>query len=299
MPAKKTILSTLGSGGPPNKEGVEEYKYNPYTIDWRFLPEEALVAKDYLRHYIVSTGNSAARSKSLSAIWLATLGRRTVNAIKAAGILFIHIPKTSGTSISACIYGRNLPHYTADFYSHVFGDSIAAFPSFSIIRHPVERLVSAYKMAIFGGTNIVVYDRYDRSQLRGLESLDSFVDFLFDHRTSLPALPNALHEQASFIQDGNGSIMVDRLFPLDSRRGLPSELSTWLGIDHIPHLNATKRCDIDVSDRNYGKIIEIYARDFEIYNNLIKTDSTAADETTFSGLEANASLAPLIRSSRL
>jgi hypothetical protein len=261
-----------------DEENIEEKKYNPYAVDWRFLPERALIVKDYVRHSIVSTSNTAARTKTLSALWLATMGRKTINAIKTAGFLFIHIPKTSGTSISACLYGRNLPHYTAEFYFDVFGQSVSMFPSFSIIRNPVERVVSAYKMAIFGGTDIVAYDRYARSKLRGLASLDHYVDFIFARRSSLSFLPKELREQVSFIEDREGRVLVDRLFPLGNSRGLPLELGQWLGIHHIPHLNATKEYEIDVSSDTRGKIVEIYHRDFRIYNELVQNLSEVGEE---------------------
>ena len=263
MAPKRLITSYVGA--------IRGYsKYNPYAVDWRFLPEIALLAKDYVRHNVVYISNVAASKRTLSPLWLATVGRRTVKAIRSAQVLFIHIPKTGGTSISSCLYGKNLPHYTAKFYFDVFGPRLSNLPSFSIIRHPVERFVSAYKMAIAGGTDIVAYDRYDRFRLRGLSSIEYYVDFLFEHKASLLFLPRELREQVSFIQNAEGRVLVDRLFPLDCNRGLPKELGRWLGISHIPHLNVTGPRDIDVSQRAYHRILEIYCRDYQLYVDLIQ-----------------------------
>ena len=242
--------------------------YQPYAINWAFLPDEALTLKDNVRRRLTNISNVAANSRSLSPLWCLTLGSRTIKAVEKAGVLFVHIPKTAGTSISACLYRRNLPHYTALFYRNVFGGRVARLPSFSIIRHPMERLMSSFKMAVDGGTDIMSYDRADRSQLQGLESFSAYVDFVHSNRNRLSFLPIALHEQASFIQDSSGRILVDRLFPLGNGRGLPAELASWLGIRHIPHLNATPQREEGISTEVWGKVSEVYARDFGIFNSL-------------------------------
>jgi len=250
------------------RDDIDGTNYNPYAIDWSFLPERALILKDYIRHAVVVSSNAVAVTGPLTPIWAGTIGRWTLDAIRSAKVLFIHIPKTGGTSISACLYGRNLPHYTADFYFRVFGRSLSAYPSFSVIRHPVERVISAYKMAVSGGTDAILYDRYDLLQLRGLESLDLYVDFIFRNRKVLSALPKALREQVSFIEDRDGRLLVDRVFPLESATGFPVELGQWLEIPHFPHLNATPPRDLEMSVESVEKIAEIYRRDFEMFDAL-------------------------------
>jgi len=153
---------------------------------------------------------------------------------------------------------------------------VAGLPSFAVIRHPVERLVSAYKMVVSGGTDIVAYSRYWRARLRGLESFDTFVDHVFENRAHLAALPADLWEQAEFVLDPHGQVMVDRLFSLDARRGLPAELGQWLSIPaDLPHLNATAPQPLDVSRAARWKIGKIYRRDFQIYRHLVAKGGAA------------------------
>jgi len=243
--------------------------YSPYPVDWRFLPDRVLLAKDAIRYSLVRASNSIARNSILSPFWVATVGRRTITAIRSAKILFVHIPKTAGTSISACLYGRNLPHFKADFYVEVLGKSIYGIKSFSIIRNPVERFVSSYKMASIGGTKTVAYDRYSLSKLQGLESFEKFVEFVYSNMDLLEFLPLDLHTQSSFIRDNNGKILVDVLFSLDKHRGLPQDLGPWLGLQRIPHLNATRRQEIVVSREIRDKIEEIYKSDCELYDEIL------------------------------
>ncbi len=122
--------------------------YIPYAIDWRFLPEPALLVKDAARHALAAASNAAALAPPTRGFWASTLGRRTFNAVTRAGRIFIHIPKTAGTSVCAGLYGRNLPHYTRSFYTAAYGSRIAALPSFSIVRDPVDRLHSAYRLSV-------------------------------------------------------------------------------------------------------------------------------------------------------
>jgi hypothetical protein len=253
--------------GPIKTHNADE-RYSPYAVDWRFLPDEALLAKDFIRHCLCCATNRMANTKILSQIWANTIGRRTISAVKAAHVLFIHIPKTGGTSISKCLYGRNLPHYTAEFYHRLFARSVSSLPSFAVVRHPVERAVSAYKMAVAGGTDIVAYSRYHRRRLAGLDSFDSFVDFIFESRGRLSSLPLELREQAGFILDNDGRVIVDRLFSMDSRNGLPPELNQWLGVRSMPHLNATKPQLLTISAKIQSKISKIYSFDFEIYDRI-------------------------------
>src|SRR5271165_2862234 len=127
-------------------------RYSPYAVDWRFLPTEILFIKDYLRHYLAAGSNAVAQTELMSTLWASTIGLNITRAINRAGILFVHIPKTGGTSISKVLYHRNLPHYTARSWVRAFGGTVAGLPTFAVIRHPVERFVSAYKMAVAGGT---------------------------------------------------------------------------------------------------------------------------------------------------
>jgi hypothetical protein len=250
-------------------------RYSPYAVDWRFLPGEMLFVKDYLRYRLANASNSVAQFRIMSQFWRGTIGRNIKIAVEKAGILFIHIPETGGTSISKVLYHRNLPHYTARFWARAFARTVEGLPSFAVIRHPVERLISTYKMAVAGGTDIVAYSRYWRSRLRGLESPDAFVDHVFENRARLDSLPGDLCEQAEFILGDDGRVMVDRLFSLDAERGLPPELGRWLSIPAMPHLNATPPLPLHVSRASRWKIEQIYQRDFQIYRHLAASGGAA------------------------
>jgi len=249
--------------------------YSPYAVDWRFLPEQLLLAKDWLRYRLARASNVLAETPATADLWASTLGRRVARTVTSAGVLFIHVPKTGGTSISKVLYGRNLPHYTAQFWATTYGDKIIGVPSFAVIRNPVQRLLSAYKMALFGGTDIVAYSRYWRSRLHGLQSVECFVDFLEESTRRGEELPLDLRAQAGFILDENGAVMVDRLFRLDARHGLASDLGQWLGASPIPRLNATPLLDTSSSPAIEAKLRDIYRVDFALYEAIAAAGGSA------------------------
>jgi hypothetical protein len=244
-------------------------KYTPYAIDWRFLPEKILYLKDFTRHYLANLSNAIAHRRGLSPLWAASLGRRTISAISRARVLFIHVPKAGGTSISKCLYGRNLPHYSASFYRAVFPAETAGLPSFAVIRHPVERLLSAYAFLRNGGTDLMACDFHDRRRMGDLSLIDAVVDRLYAARADLSSLPSAFRRQCDYIVGDDDSIIVDRLFSLDNTSGFPPELGRWLGIPRLPRINATRSESSPISQASRHKVEEIYARDFSLYRTLV------------------------------
>jgi hypothetical protein len=250
------------------KEGPRKH-YKPYPIDWRFLPESLLILKDFGRYHLSNASNAMAVRRGLSRLWLASLGRRTLRSISHAGILFIHVPKAGGTSISQCLYGRNLPHYSASFYRTVFPRDVAGLPSFAVIRHPVERLVSTCAFLHDGGTDVIACDRFDRRRTGDLTSIDSVVDRLYAERADLSVLPRTFQRQSDYILGNDGRVMVDRLFSLDSANGFAPELGRWIGHPTIPRINSTRSSHFAVSEESRSKLGEIYAQDFALYRGIV------------------------------
>ncbi len=264
-----------GGTSPPQGSRAASEAYSPYSVDWRFLPERLLFLKDLVRHHVVRLNNAVARSPALSPLWVETIGKRTLSAILAADVLFIHVPKTGGTSISRILYGRNLPHFTAEFYRTVFGKALAHTPTFAVMRHPVQRLMSCYRFTICGGTEIMASNRYERMRLKGLDSFPAFVDFLIDAAERQYPLPSTFHPQSAFIADADNRVLVDRLFCLDDEGRLPAALNDYLGVENIPRLNATQTVAVALTSETEAKIRSLYGADFELYDRLAADGGSA------------------------
>lgn len=87
--------------------------------------------------------------------------------------LFIHIPKTAGSSVARALFGdsRHVPYFE---YERVNPRKFARFFKFTFVRNPWDRLVSTYFFLKGGGVNEI--DR--RFAAENLARYDSFTAFV-------------------------------------------------------------------------------------------------------------------------
>ncbi len=122
------------------------------------------------------------------------------------------------------------------FYTAVYGDRIAGLPSFSIVRDPVDRLLSAYRFIRAGGTAIMATSHFERAQLPRSASFAEFVAHLARHPATIGRLVS-LRLQSGYILDAAGGFQVDRVFlnEGDGASARPCRLSR-----HRPHSAAER-----------------------------------------------------------
>ncbi len=70
--------------------------------------------------------------------------------IAERGLLFIHIPKNGGTSISQTLYDTHIGHNTIRYYRAALPMMIETMPIFAVLRDPADRFLSAYRHATQG-----------------------------------------------------------------------------------------------------------------------------------------------------
>lgn len=68
------------------------------------------------------------------------------------GAIFLHVPKTAGSSVKLSLFGRaGGHHYCYDDFRYVFGSATRKFVAFSVIREPCSRVYSAWSYLRAGG----------------------------------------------------------------------------------------------------------------------------------------------------
>lgn len=239
-------------------------KARPYLIDWRFLPEPLLYIKDTIRQFVIkSTWHNAYSPWVLRTSRACTLARYWPR-VQQSGALFIHIPKTGGTSVSNVLYQRNLPHFTASDWFRHYPAELRRVKSFTIIRNPEERLLSAFQFIKSGGTALVAADRAEMRHISGCHHFEAFVDFLAEDPRRL-RLATSFRPQIDYFLDARGMPLVERVFKNNNRQ-LPKELFDYLQIDSIQYLNSQRYERPIINRASRLKIERLYAYDFEYFD---------------------------------
>ena len=176
--------------------------------------------------------------------------------------LFIHIPKTAGTSVLD-ITAKN-KNYLCKLHDNIHTLNIQHISqfrtmfSFCIVRNPYERTISAYNFLKNKCANL---NAIEKSYKIMLSKYETFMNFLED----LPILQTKiihLVPQYKFVCDDQGNILVNSVIKMEN-------LSELQIIDpifvHLPHSNKSKKSMINLTQEMKQIIYNVYKKDFEIF----------------------------------
>jgi hypothetical protein len=191
--------------------------------------------------------------------------------IRANGqnILFMHIPKSGGTSVESwleqsypislkrSLKGHELPvvpqHIHAEMTRFLFDESFFDY-SFAVVRNPYARMLSEYKyrMSHRRRRERILpqpsFSGWVRSTLRRYER-DNFV------------YSNHIRPQHQFLFEGTEVFRLE-----DGLDGLQARLTEILGVappNSIPFLNKSRTVEIAIDDATAALLAKFYGGDFE------------------------------------
>lgn len=174
-----------------------------------------------------------------------------------ADLLFIHVPKTAGMSISRfckkadgpTVLRGNRPHSSAESVRRKVGEeAFDGATKFAVVRNPIDRYSSACR---FLGINP------NAKWVKGRAELGRVTSF-----------PTALLQTQTSLLYIDGALAVDKLFRFEE--DVPEAVYAWLieqGFDgetqaQLPHLHKVRRPTQELTEETIEWIRSHYAEDF-------------------------------------
>lgn len=264
---------------------LQKGKLTTDTLGFNSLRAQSLqLLKTYLpEHYSIPTSFPKKRSRILFNL-LATAAQIKSGYQTKAGhlivpqqkLFYIRIPKAGSTSLAQVMLGLIKPELTntaldatalnflADAWMQThFPTELKTFTGFTVVRHPVSRLLSVYRDFFLPGTNKpFIYQNYLGGILPQNLSFDEFV-------ARISRIPDRFKDQHFkpqhlFVRPYQQKGISIRPFKLEEPENLQEFLNRY-GIT-LPHLNKTPdSISLSYRQSTLNTIKKLYTFDFEVY----------------------------------
>ena len=179
--------------------------------------------------------------------------------------IFVHVPKAAGTSIERHLRLSDKDvvggHTTAMAFRAKYPEVFDSYYKFSVVRHPVDRFVSAYSYL----KEHPIHPALNNEVIHESGSLDRFVDMV---RASPTILGNIVHlmPQSRFICDNEGKVLTDSVYRFENMEEAWKQICERIGITHAPlaRLNPSHReaLDQDSQDSLISLVTDYYKEDY-------------------------------------
>lgn len=173
-------------------------------------------------------------------------------------ILFVHIPKTAGSSISKILqYDNSLDNWKREWPRHhdpfsylekanVIDDSVF---SFTVVRNPYTRTYSCYQQ----------YNKFNRTNISFSKYLSNVLEKKISEITPLLHLPQSFY----VISQENG-IRLTKIYKFENLKELENDLNWQIGFYNVG--NYTKEMYKEAyTDENIDWVKKLYQRDFDLF----------------------------------
>lgn len=187
--------------------------------------------------------------------------------------IFLHIPKTAGTSLLNALGAERHPHFLthvpAEAYQRLVPELWDRAFKFTFVRDPQDRLASTF-FFLRDGTNWPDQIRWADKKLRGME----FPEFLESLRTRFAYRQSVLSEpffwpQSDYLRSGRGYVTLDAIYRFEELNSGAKEVSERLGRtwDSLPHDRKLQRPkSADLYDAKAARMVgRLYAKDYKMF----------------------------------
>lgn len=264
---------------------IEQSRLQTDPLNFNHLRTQSLVnLKDYLpENYSLRTSSPKKRNRILFNL-LATAAQIKSGYQTKAGhliapyqkLFYVRIPKAASTSLSQAMLGSINPslkniyldstqlNFLADAWMQTnFSTDLKSFSGFTVVRHPVSRLLSVYRDFLLSETGKpFIYQNYLGGILPQNLSFDEFVERI--NRIPDRFKDQHFRPQHAFVKPYQQKGINVRVFKLEE----PEKLQEFLNHHGItlPHLNKTPgSTPISYRESTLNAIKKVYTFDFEVY----------------------------------
>lgn len=170
-----------------------------------------------------------------------------------SAVLFVHIPKTAGSSISKILNEKNLDNWKREWPRHhdpysylkeanLIDDSVF---SFAVARNPYTRTYSCYKQ----------YNKTNQTNISFSEYLNNI------KQGKISPISPLLHIPQSFYVIDQDIIQVDRIYKFENLKELEEELEWTLGFYNVGNYMVESYIE-DYTDEAIDMVQDFYSSDF-------------------------------------
>lgn len=182
-------------------------------------------------------------------------------------ILFVHIPKTGGSSVATALIGNPSGHpYLFEFFN-ANPKYTREFFKFCVVRNPFDRLVSTYAYILKKEDSPMRHKKILKQlNINSFEDLIKSLDNKKDHRILTNYIVH-FRSQSELIQ--HSQIKMDRIFKFEEFNNIETELNTLLNENiKIKKLNASPRKEYKEYFNDYAINVtsRIYKTDLEMFD---------------------------------
>jgi hypothetical protein len=199
-----------------------------------------------------------------------------IERIAEAGLVFVHIPKAAGTSISDALSGFQIKHASIRLTRRIAGARLAHLPSFAVLRDPIERFISAWRYGRAGGGAMHCVADAFRGLYQGFATIDGAIDHV-ERARSPYAVDHIFRPQSWYVTDAAGRIAVDRLLTTADIGRLPM-LIPGFPDRPVPYLNGSTAAHTLLTAEQHARLRRVYAPDFALWEQ-VRAGRPAAHST--------------------